>query len=149
VTPAQRRALSIQVEQPVLMDRGGSIVLAFPEQWSLAPEFPIGSFLGLQILVRDLPRAGDEFEGLNAAASIRVPQEIVIAGDNCFQNFDAVLGLLAMKCNIDDLVRYAEPGLGIVAADLERIDQGRGQLPFRRSFHLVSKYPAGEGFQCL
>ena len=79
-------------------------VLAFPKHGCLAPELPVGSFLGVEIFLKDLPRSIDEFERFHVAALIRVLQKVVVAGDNGIQHLYAVFRFLAVEGDVDDFV---------------------------------------------
>ena len=57
-------------------------VLAFPKHGCLAPELPVGSFLGVEIFLKDLPRSIDEFERFVRIDAINPPELVV------FREFD-------------------------------------------------------------
>ena len=144
IAAEQSRPLSVHAEKSVLMHGRRTIVLAFPKQGSFASELSIGSFFSVDLFLKDLPSSIDELKGFHAAVSICVPQEVLVAGDDRLENLDAVLGILTLKIDVDNLVRSPETWLGIVGADLERIDDGLCQTPFGRTFRLLPKHSASE-----
>src|SRR5713101_3141427 len=89
LTHAQSRSPGVDIEEPVLLD--GGPVFALPKHGRVSPELGVSRLLGSNILLKNVPGSGNEFEGFGIHVLIGFLQEILVAGNYGIQDLATVV----------------------------------------------------------